>query len=890
MKAFLLLGTCTLLLTTLAQGEPQITILDNGLTVITEEMHYAPVVASLISYRVGSRNEQDEQAGISHFCEHLMFKGTPSMPLGRFWQIVQRDGGSANAFTSEDVTVYFLLLPSGRLSDALLIESDRMVNCLIDSAEVVSERNVVHEERRMGIDAPDGALYEVMNSLAFTVHPYGRPVIGSDETILGYDHHKAADYYQSWYNPNNAVLTIVGDFDTHKLLDEIDYWFGDIPAQELPPEPDMVEPPQTSRRYTEIEHESNLGRLMIAFHTPAGSNPDSPVLDLISTYLSSGRASRLDQVLVETGIASSAYSWNSTGIDPGLFVFGVTLMPDVEASEAEGIIWAEIAVLAEEDLTPEVLENLKTRARASDILGDITPLGRAFDLGLSMTMYGNPFQSDDDLETIEATTPGDIRRVTAAYFARGSETVAVLIPTGGHEGMSRDRESLPTDVQEPTAIDYEGLDIPAEMLECPDVSISHNVVRKTLDNGVEIILREDHSFPVVSISFAIPLGIFREDPFLAGLAEVTTEMMMRGSTELSYSEFHDRLESRGSYLRFSASYEYSPGAITLLSEDIGIALRTVADLLMNPAFRQEDFDQVISESLASIERSHENVFAMSMENLNRIVVERSDLAHIPTAETVGAITLSSSFAFFQACSRPSGSCITIVGDIDPDAVLEQIDVLFGSWEDPKSDLPPVVVPVLSVLPGGSIVETMQGRMQAAVSIATPAPGYNCDDYVAFNVMNQILGRGIGSRLGHFVRDDQGLAYAVGSFNNAVGDQGLFIAYLSTRVDYVEQAIQSVLTETMRMSTEEVMEIELDLVKANAVGRHALSSMSYRGQAGYFSSTFMRGQPLDYDIVSLQERLELTRVQLMGIAATYFIDEWFVSIAGGVDEDLNPVME
>ena len=195
--------------------------------------------------------------------------------------------------------------------------------------------------------APGGALYETMNSLAFTVHPYGRPIIGSDETILGYDHHKAAGYYKSWYNPANAVLTIVGDFDTSALLEDIDYWFGDIPSSELPPEPDAVEPPQTSRRYTEIEHESNLGRLMIAFHIPSGSDPDSPVLELISTYLSSGRANRLDQVLVETGIASSAYTWNGAGIDPGLFVFGVTLMPDAEASEAEEIIWAEIAALAE---------------------------------------------------------------------------------------------------------------------------------------------------------------------------------------------------------------------------------------------------------------------------------------------------------------------------------------------------------------------------------------------------------------------------------------------------------------------------------------------------------------------------------------------------------------
>ncbi len=891
MKALFFAQLILVLLAAPLAAEPLVTVLDNGLTVITEEMHYAPVIAYVVSYRVGARNEREDLAGISHFCEHLMFKGTPSMPKGRFWQIVQRDGGMTNAFTSEDVTVYFLVLPSNRLEDALRIESDRMVNCLFDSAEVVSERNVVHEERRMGVDDPEDALYEAMNLAAYTVHPYRNPVVGFDETILSYDHISAREYYEIYYNPANAVLTVIGDFETEELLEDVEQYFGSIPGGTDFPEPHEIEPPQTSRRYVEVEHESNLARFLLVFHIPDATDPDSPVLDLIAAYLSSGRASRLEETLVEAGVASSAYARNYAGIDPGLFVIGVTMMPDIDPAEAEQIVWDELDALATDDLPQEVLEDLKTRARARDILEAVTPLGRAFDLGLSMTMYGNPFQSDENLAVIEATTTDDIRRVAGAYFRNGTETLALLVPTGGGgQGISREREELPTDIQEPSSIDYEGLEIPSSMLISPSISTSDNVVTWTLNCGLTVMVKEDHSFPVVSVSFAIPLGSFREDPALAGLADITAEMMIRGTRELGYTEFHDRLESLGSYLRFGASYEYSTGAITMLSEDIDTALRTVADVLIRPAFLEEDLTHVKEEAIAGIERSRENVFRVSGENLMKMIVARPELAHVPDEETIAAIGLNTSFAFFQACSRPTGSCITIVGDVDTDEIFAVCRELFGEWEDPKSDLPPVVVPTFTDEPGHSSVATMPGRMQAAVGIGTPAPGYGSTDYVPFSVMNQILGRGISSRLGHFVRDDQGLAYAVWSYNNALSEQGLFIAFLSTRADYTEQAITSVLSETMRMASENVLDIELDLVKANAVGRNALSSMSYSGQAGYLTGTYMRGQPLDYDIQTLDERLELTPDQLREVAAKYFTGDWFTSVAGGVDEELNPVFQ
>ncbi len=873
--------------------EPGVTVLDNGLTVITQELHYAPVVASVISYRVGSRNECGDILGMSHFCEHLMFKGTPDMPKSRFWQIVQRDGGMANAFTSSDVTCYFLLLPAARLEDALLIESDRMVNCTIDSAEVISERNVVHEERRMSsVDSPDGALWEALGQLAFTEHPYRNPVIGYDENILGYDREKARCYYETYYCPSNAVLTFVGDFQTEELLERVGEYFGDIPSGEVPEESIPSEPQQLEARMIEIEHASNLPRFVMAFHTVAGDHPDNPALSMISSYLSGGRSSRLEQVLVEPGLVHSAGARNDGGIDPGLFNIYVTMNPPEESSvtmeEVREIIWNELEDMAINGIPSDELDRHRNRYRAREILGEASPIGLGMSYSLSATMFGDPLHSRKQLELIELLTPEDIRRVATEYFRRDAVSVAVLRPsgeTGMHGGGSR--EELPTDITEPSSISYEGLEIPEDFLTPPESSIFEDVVEFQLPNGLVLLMSEDHTFPVVSVSFAVPMGALRHSSRLNGLAGVTAETMLRGTEELDYGRFHRRLETEGSYLRFGAGQEHSTGTILLLSEDLEIAFQTVSDLLLRPAFREADMRTVMNEQYANLEAAAERSFSIAADSLASMTARAPEDYRSASRATLDRITLDEVMDFYGSCCRPEGSVIAVVGDIDPQAVRELALEHFGSWENPAEPLPEAHIPQFSSAPGDTVVTFMPGRVQASVLVGRNAPGTELPEYPAFTVMNTILGRGIGSRLGHSVRDEQGLAYGVGSWSTHFDSTGVFSAYLSTLSDYVPQATSSVIAEMERIASENVEEIELRLAKANAVGRNAFSGMSYGGQSGRLVSLHLNDRPLDWDLQHLERVLALRPDDIRNAAAEYLIPgKWFVSIAGGITmEDL-----
>ena len=410
--------------------EPRVHTLDNGLTVITQEMHFAPVVVSAVAYRVGGRNEPDSLLGMSHFCEHLMFKGTPSMPKSRFWQIIQRDGGWANAFTGQDLTVYFMMLPARRLDDALRIESDRMVNCAIDSAEVAAERGVVQEERRMRTtDSPSGALYEAMREEAFQAHPYGNPVIGYDRNILAYNHRTARCYYQSYYCPSNAVLALVGDFSTDSLMMAVEERFGDLPSGEPGPEPAQVEPAQTERRRVSISHPSNLPRALLAFHTPPGTHPDTPILQMIVSHLSSGRSSWLEQRLVQSGVVSSAYAYNEGGIDPGLLVIGLTLPPEGDVEAAIDSVEAGLRTLAAEPLPREELATLRRRTKASELISEASPIRLALGMAMNMAAFDDPLLSHRMVAAMDSVTAEDIQQAAASYLNPEHATVAA--PAGG---------------------------------------------------------------------------------------------------------------------------------------------------------------------------------------------------------------------------------------------------------------------------------------------------------------------------------------------------------------------------------------------------------------------------------------------------------------------------
>lgn len=406
------------------------TTLSNGLKVLLLEEPKAPVVTVQIWYKVGSRNEVPGRTGLSHLFEHMMFKGTERYGPKQFSRIVQRNGGRDNAFTSSDYTTYFENFAADKVELALELEADRMQNLLLDPKEVLSERDVVMEERRLRTeDDPVSALGEEVEAAAFKVHPYGHPVIGWASDLAGLTREDLLEYYKTYYVPNNAVLVIVGDFKKEALLPKIEASFGRIPPGSPPPAIRAKEPPQQGERRLFLKKEAELPFLYMAYHVPNLTHPDSSALDVLETILSAGRSSRIYRSLVyERQIALLAGgSYLRVSRDPNLFYFYASVMPGKSIEEVEKALSEEIEKLKQEPVSDRELQKAKNQVEASFLMGQDSIFALAMSLGRHETMGDWRFW-EDYLPGIRKVTKEDIMQVAKTYLHEDNRTVGILVP------------------------------------------------------------------------------------------------------------------------------------------------------------------------------------------------------------------------------------------------------------------------------------------------------------------------------------------------------------------------------------------------------------------------------------------------------------------------------
>ena len=416
-----------------AQPGPDVTeaTLDNGLRVLILEDHRSPIVSVQTWYRVGSRNERVGATGLAHFLEHMMFKGTPTHGKGQFARQVEQNGGQDNAFTSTDVTSYFVNIASEKVGMVLGLEADRMRHLLLDPKEIDSERQVVMEERRTRTeDDPDGLLSEQMMAVAFEALPYRWPIIGWMEDIQRINPDELRAFYDTYYIPNNAILVVVGDVKAADVLATIRQVYGAIPRGPAPPPMTATEPPQRGEKRVAVKKAgAQLPIVDLAWHVPNYKSADAPALDLLSSILSDGRASRLYRKLVyEKRLALSAggdYSYSS--MDPNLFWLYATPLPGQTPEALEQALLAEIELLKTEPVPEEELERAKNQIEASFVWRQDSVYSRGSSLA-RFELQGSWRLLEQFVPKIRAVTAADLQRVARTYFPADRKTVGVLLP------------------------------------------------------------------------------------------------------------------------------------------------------------------------------------------------------------------------------------------------------------------------------------------------------------------------------------------------------------------------------------------------------------------------------------------------------------------------------
>jgi zinc protease len=422
------------------------TILDNGLTVVLKEMHHAPVATFMVWYRVGSRQEKPGLTGVSHWVEHMMFKGTPDFPNGTLDRLVSREGGHLNAFTWLDFTAYYETLPSGRIDLALDVESDRMSNTLMTEEEVESERTVIISERQMYENEPHFLLNEELTSAAFRVHPYHHEVIGDEADLHSMTRDDLYGHYRRYYVPRNAVVVIAGDFETAAMLAQIEAKFGAIPAGEAPLPVTRQEPKQKGEKRVVVNGPGDTAYLNMAFRAPAASHPDYYPLTLLNAAFAGGsslgmfggggtnKSSRLYKALVNTELAAAAHGGLGPTIDPFLYTINAVVRNGRTLAEVESALDAELERLAAEPITQAELDKALKRAKAQFVMAGESITGQAQLLGMAEAVIGDYGWFETVLDRLNAVTLDDIERVRGDYLQKRSRTVGWYEPELKAEG------------------------------------------------------------------------------------------------------------------------------------------------------------------------------------------------------------------------------------------------------------------------------------------------------------------------------------------------------------------------------------------------------------------------------------------------------------------------
>ncbi|WKT80729.1 pitrilysin family protein [Thermosynechococcus sp. PP45] len=774
------------------------TVLDNGLTVLIKEIPTAPVVSLQVWYRVGSRHEPKGENGIAHQLEHLMFKGTKSRPV-QFGQLFYALGSSSNAFTSYDMTAYHHTVRADQLEPLLILEADRLRNTLMTPDALESEKRVVISELQGYENSPEYRLSRAVMAALYPHHPYGLPVGGTASDVEQFTLPAVKSFYHQYYRPDNAVVVIAGDVRPPRALELVKKTFGQIPRPTDPLKSPSLPPPTAGQaQRIRLTEPGSAPLLQILVPIPAMTHPDQAALDVLDMLLSGGRSSYLYQELMETGQASSAYSYVAALQAGGWFEIGAIAAPEQSLETIEQTIGQILNQLAERPLSAAELQRAKQQLKANFILRNRDIDAQASQLANDETLTGDYRFSDRHLAAIEKVTAADVQRVVQTYFGRDRWIVGEFIPSefadvelSGRPGAQTTAHNLvgePVDPQTIAAYLPQGSGQAA-----PEVK-SNGVETFTLKNGLRVLLLVDRSTPTITLAGRIDAGTAYDLLTQPGVAHLTAANLLNGTRRKNALTLAQTLEDRGISLEFSAFRDGVDIEAYALASELPILLQTLGEVLQEATFPESEFQLSRQRYLTALSLEADDPVRWGRRVLQETLYPANHPLHpFATPESVQAIQRPDLLNFYRAAYTPDHTILTLVGDFDPVEVRSRLNEIFGSWQpqtDPLSLTFPAVSPPEQTLFKNAVIA---GKSQAITYLGTPGIDRRDPRFYAAMLMNHILGGDtLASRLGTEIRDRQGLTYGIYSFFSASRQAGPFIIQLQTAPEDTAKAIQATL--------------------------------------------------------------------------------------------------
>ena len=741
---------------------------DNGLKVLLFPDSSKPTVTVNVTYLVGSRHEGYGETGMAHLLEHMMFRGSTKHPDVK--TEIRDHGANFNGTTSFDRTNYFETMPAtdANLRWALEMESDRMVNSRVSRQDLDSEMTVVRNEFERGENNNMRVLEERVLSTAYLWHAYGHSPIGSRSDIEKVPIERLQAFYRNYYEPDNAVLIVAGKFDPVMTLALIKDTFGALPK----PERTLIqtyteEPVQDGEREVMLRRVGDIQAVMAAYHAPAGSSADSAPLQVLAGILVDAPAGRLYKALVESKKATSVGGGHDQLHDPGYIEFSAETRKEGSLEDVRKTMLEELDGVVKEPPTKSEVDRVRTKMLKDFELSFNNSQRVALQLSEWASM-GDWRLMFLDRDRIEKVTPEDVARVARTYLKASNRTLGEFIPT---DSPDKDRTVVePTPDVSALVKDYTGKAAveAGEAFDPSPANIDARTIRVTLANGMKLaMLPKKKRGGSVTATIALHYGDEKSVFGRITAAQLAGAMLMRGTEKHTRQELQDEVDKLKAQVNANAGATDANLTLNTVRANVGAALRLTAEVLKQPSFPENEFEQLRQASLGRVENFRSEPQALAPNALNRHFTQypSGDPRGVPTfdedIENYKKITLADAKKFYSDFFGASNAELAIIGDFDPAEVRKIAEEEFGTWK--------------SASPYAEVLRTYQKPQTVNRMIETPdkanavftagiAMPLNEDDpaYPALLLANQMFGGDLKSRLFHRIREQEGLSYGVGS--------------------------------------------------------------------------------------------------------------------------------
>lgn len=819
-------------------------VLPNGLTIIVQEDHSAPVASVQVWCGTGSIDEDEHLgAGLSHILEHMLFKGTKTRTTNEFAQRIQDAGGYINAYTSFDRTVFWIDIPREGVPVALETLSDAMMNSTLPAAEYRKEQEVIRREFAMGYDDPDRMAGQQLFATAYQRHPYRLPVIGQLEVYNQLTQEQVMAYYKSRYVPNNLTFVVAGDVEGEAVRRQLDAFFKDYPEKSLKPVFIPAEPPQLGRRELHQEFATELTRLSLAWHIPEITHPDVPALDLLSSILGDGRSSRLyRRVREDAGLAYGIAAFSYTPGDPGLLGIDATVEP-AKREAVEALVLQIVDEIKATGVTDEEIAKAKKISLSHHLSTLTTMRGQASDLGSNWFLTRNLNFTRDYLAAVQKVEPDDIQRVAQKYLTDDNLSICSLNPKGSLRAT--------TETVKPVS--------------------AGEIQKFELANGLRLLVREDPRLPLVAMTAVFRGGLLAETPETNGVTHLTAKVLLKGTTTRTAEEIADTIEAVGGSLHSDSGNNSFNVTLDVTQPDLRLGAELLADVLLHARIPETAVAREKQVQLAGIREEDEQMTSVARNAMRKALFGSHPYAlrSKGSPASVADLTSKELLAFRDRFVVAKNGVISVFGNVKADEVKQLFEELFAAM--PVGELALTNAPAPEPIAAPVAVTEQREKAQGVIMVGYRGADMFSPDRHALELIDE-ASSDLGSRFFIRIRDQLGLAYYVGASQLQGLVPGLFAFYLGTDPQKVEKVKTELLDEIRKLGSEGLTEAELARAKKKIIGQQQISNQS-NDSFGYVTALDeLYGLGFAH-YKSLEEEISaVTLADVKRVTAKYFRDQ------------------